>query len=61
VWLVEPELRTIEVYESIEGRPTLVATARDADVVRLPPFDADLSLVNWWKVRPPIAAATTAP
>lgn len=61
VWLVDPELRTIEVYESIEGRPTLVATARDADVVRLPPFDADFSLVNWWKVRPPIAAATTAP
>ena len=62
VWLLDPELRTIEVYESIDGRPTLVATARDADIVRaLPPFDADFSLVNWWKVRPtPIAAATTA-
>jgi hypothetical protein len=48
-------LRTIEVYESITGRPTLVATARDADVVRLPPFDAELSLGTWWK-----APSTTA-
>ncbi len=51
VWLVDPELRTIEVYESIGRRPTLVAVARDADVVQLPPFAADLSLGAWWKVR----------
>ena len=49
VWLIDPALRTIEVYESTDGRPTLVATARDADVVRLPPFDAELSLATWWK------------
>jgi len=36
VWLIDPVLRTIEVYESSDGRPTLVATARDGDVVRLP-------------------------
>jgi hypothetical protein len=33
--------------------------ARDADVVRLPPFDAELSLAPWWKVRPSVAVATT--
>jgi Uma2 family endonuclease len=49
VWLIDPAGHTIEVYESIDGRPTLVATARDADVVRLPPFDAELTLASWWK------------
>jgi hypothetical protein len=37
----------------------LVATARDAEVVRLPPFDTDLSLAPWWKIRPTVTAATT--
>jgi hypothetical protein len=58
VWLIDPDLCTIEVYESIEKRPTLVATARGARVVRLPPFATDLSLTRWW--RAPVAAATTA-
>jgi len=49
VWLVDPKLRTIEVYEAIDARPTLVAVARDADVIRLPPFDVELSLGAWWK------------
>jgi Uma2 family endonuclease len=50
IWLVDPTLRTIEVYEASDARPTLVATARDGDVVRLPPFDVELSLATWWKV-----------
>ena len=58
VWLIDPALRTVEVYESIDGRPTLVATARDADVVQLPPFDAELSLGSWWKA--PAATAVHA-
>ena len=49
VWLVDPELHTVEVYQSIDSRPTLVATARESDVVALPPFDAELSLASWWK------------
>ena len=53
VWLIDPELRILEAYESIAGRPTLVATARDADVVRLAPFDVELSLGAWWKTRAP--------
>jgi Uma2 family endonuclease len=58
VWLVDPALRTIEVYESTDGRPTLIATARDADVVRLPPFDTELPLATWWKARAESAAAS---
>jgi Uma2 family endonuclease len=49
VWLVDPALRTIEVYASIDGRPTLVATARDEAVAKLPPFDAEMPLARWWK------------
>ena len=59
VWLMDPTARTIEVYESTGGRPTLVATARDADVIRLPPFDVELSLAAWWKA--PAAAAAISP
>lgn len=51
VWLVDPELRTIEVYESIDARPTLVAVARDDQSARLPPFDVELALGAWWKPR----------
>jgi Uma2 family endonuclease len=51
VWLLDPELRTLEVYESIDRRPTLIAAARDVNVVRLPPFDAEFSLGPWWKKR----------
>ena len=59
VWLMDPTARTIEVYESISGRPTLVATARDADVVCLPPFDVELSLAAWWKA--PSVPAVVSP
>jgi Uma2 family endonuclease len=59
VWLMDPSLRTIEVYESVDRRPTLVATARDADVVRLPPFDAELALGTWWKA--PSATSVASP
>jgi Uma2 family endonuclease len=52
VWLIDPELATVEVYESIDSRPTLVATAGDADVVTLAPFPVELSLTTWWKRRP---------
>jgi Uma2 family endonuclease len=60
VWLIDPELHTLEVYESIDGRPTLVAAARDADVVRLLPFEVEMSLGTWWKARA-AGAATAAP
>jgi hypothetical protein len=37
------------VYEPRDGRPALVATGRDGEVVRLPPFDGEISLAGWWK------------
>ncbi len=38
VWLVDPSARLVEVFETRAGRPTLLATADDDEVVALPPF-----------------------
>ncbi|HEY5242324.1 MAG TPA: Uma2 family endonuclease [Polyangiaceae bacterium] len=59
IWLIDPTLWTIEVYEATDARPTLVATARDAEVLRLPPFDVELSLAAWWKA--PSVPAVVSP
>ncbi|MDW8323946.1 MAG: Uma2 family endonuclease [Burkholderiales bacterium] len=40
VWLIDPELRTLEAYENQGGRWVWLATLKDDDSVRLPPFDA---------------------
>jgi len=40
VWLIEPDLRTLEAYENADGRWLLLATLKDDDVVNLSPFDA---------------------
>jgi len=48
VWLVDPEVHTVEVFETIGGHATRVAGARDDDRVTLPPFDGEASLAEWW-------------
>jgi Uma2 family endonuclease len=40
VWLVDPDLRTLEAYENQSGRWVLLATLKDDEAVSLPPFDA---------------------
>ena len=48
VWLIDPATQSIEVYETIEGRAALTATARESDAKPLPPFDAPLALAGLW-------------
>ena len=49
LWLVEPSDRTFEAFELREGRWALTATARDAEPVCVPPFDAvTFSLGDLW-------------
>lgn len=48
-WLVDPEARLVEVFGCTDGKPVLLATAVDADVRSLPPFDAPLDVASWWK------------
>lgn len=49
LWLVDPDVRTLEVYRLQEGRWLLLATLKDDDLVSQPPFDAiSFSLANLW-------------
>lgn len=55
-WLVDPIAPTLEVLRLNDGHWTIVATAADAEVVRVEPFEAielDLSLL--WEM--PVAGA----
>jgi Uma2 family endonuclease len=52
VWMVDPTLRLVEAYETRGERPTLVATARDAETDALPPFEAGFDLGGWWAEEP---------
>ena len=40
LWFVDPADRTLEAFELREGQWALIATAKDDDPVRIPPFDA---------------------
>ncbi|HEY0193639.1 MAG TPA: Uma2 family endonuclease [Kofleriaceae bacterium] len=48
IWLVDPTLRLIEVYQTVNGQPTLYATARGAERMVIPPFDVEILLDGWW-------------
>ena len=39
-WLIDPALKTLEAYELTDRKWTLLATLKEDDSVRLPPFDA---------------------
>jgi Uma2 family endonuclease len=47
-WLVDPIEHTLEVYETVDGRPALTVTARDDQHPTLPPFEASVELACWW-------------
>jgi Uma2 family endonuclease len=48
VWIVDPALRLVEVFETAGGRPSLVETAQDQENKSLPPFDGEIALGSWW-------------
>jgi Uma2 family endonuclease len=48
VWLVDPDLRLVEVYETVRGRPLLAQSATDDAEVTLAPFDRPIRLASWW-------------
>lgn len=52
-WIVDPIVRTVEVYALKGGNYQLVATARGADPVVLPPFEALMPLGTWWSTKTP--------
>lgn len=50
IWLVDPEKQSVEVYETIDGRPALTALGSDEVRATLPPF-GDLEIASWWLPR----------
>ena len=52
LWLVEPQLETLEIYRLEAGRWVVVGTHASDDAVRAEPFDAiELRLRRWWMPR----------
>lgn len=47
-WLVDPVLRLVEVYQTVNGLPALVTTAQDDERRVLPPFELEISFDGWW-------------
>jgi Uma2 family endonuclease len=47
-WIVDPMRRLVEVFETIDGRPALTATAKDDESVMLPPFNGETAVSSWW-------------
>ncbi len=45
-WLVDPILRLVEVYQTVNGSPALVTTAQEDERLVLPLFE--ISLDGWW-------------
>ena len=55
VWLLDPELRTLEVFRLDKGRYTLLVTHTGKARVRAEPFEAlELELVYLWGEKPPV-------
>ena len=48
-WIVDPEARTLEVYETRQGQPVLVATAVGEVRLALPPFPHEVEVGGLWK------------
>lgn len=53
-WLVDPFLRLVEVYQTVNGLPALVTTAQEDERRVLPPFEFEISLDGWWLPGPPL-------
>ena len=48
LWIVDPMRHLVEVFETIDGRPALTATAKEDERVALPPFNGELDVGPWW-------------
>lgn len=59
IWLVDPSLRLVEVFEPVAGRATLAASATGDEMHALPPFEEPVSFADWW-LNEAVAAETHA-
>jgi Uma2 family endonuclease len=62
LWLVDPVLRTLEVYRLEGGRWVVASTHAGDDAARAEPFDAvDLALARWWLPEAGVAGGGVPP
>ncbi|MDC3961812.1 Uma2 family endonuclease [Polyangium jinanense] len=54
VWLIDPEIRLLEVWQTERERPLLVASAAEDETPRLPPFDLEINLAPFWILPKPV-------
>jgi len=54
IWLVDPVLQLIEVYQTVNGLPALVTGAQELEQRALPPFELEIALERWWLPGPPL-------
>jgi Uma2 family endonuclease len=48
IWIVDPGVRTVEVYTPRKGEAARIAAAKHDESARLPPFDLDVDLSRLW-------------
>jgi Uma2 family endonuclease len=48
VWMVDPMRHIVEVFETVDGRPALTATASGSETVVMPPFGVEIAFEAWW-------------
>jgi len=51
IWIIEPDLNLVEVYQSVNGLPVLVETAEEDNRMRLPPFDIEIDYSRFWLIQ----------
>lgn len=59
IWLIDPTLRSIEIYETVDRKPALIDSAHDDAEERFPPFDIEISFARFWM--PSKAAEPSSP
>ena len=52
-WIVDPDARTVECFESTDGLPRQTLVAQDGDTRSLPPFDLPITIESIWGASSP--------
>ncbi len=55
-WIVDPDARTIECYESVDRLPRQTVVAESGETATLPPFDLPLEIDKLWGAGSRLAA-----
>ncbi len=51
IWLIDPDLQFVEVYQSVNGHAMLMDSADGEETKRLAPFDLDIDFSRWWLIQ----------